>query len=77
MSLFWAKSLFHQYPKTPSFPGVFLSGTRNPGLKILSRIGNTTYNTKNNYHKKYCYEIISNILEKSILNILRLLWNLW
>ena len=42
MGLFCAKSLFHQYPKTPSFPGVFHSGTRNPGFKILSRIGNTT-----------------------------------
>ena len=42
MGLLCAKSLFHQYPKTQSFPGVFLSGTRNPGFKILSQIGNTT-----------------------------------
>ena len=42
MGLFYAKSLFHQNPKNPSFPGVFLSSTRNPGFKILPRIGNTT-----------------------------------
>ena len=41
MGLFCAKSLFHQYSEIPSVPGVFLSGTRNPGFKILSRIGNT------------------------------------
>ena len=44
MGLYCAKSLFHQNRKNPSFPGVFLSGTRNPGFKILPRIGNTTPN---------------------------------
>ena len=43
MGLFCAKSLFYQNPKNPSFPGVFLSGTRNPGFKILPRIGNTSF----------------------------------
>ena len=49
MGLFCAKSLSHQNLKNPSFPGVFLSGTQNPGFKILPRIGNTSVKQRDPY----------------------------
>ena len=44
-SVFIAQKRIHfKTQKNPSFPGFVFSATRNPGFKILPRIGNTTDN---------------------------------
>ena len=42
LSVYRSKSHSFQNPKKTGFPGFLLSATRNPGFKILPRIGNTS-----------------------------------
>ena len=43
LSFYCSKSHSFQNRKNPGFPGFFFSATRNPGFKILPRIGNTKF----------------------------------
>ena len=52
MSLFLRKiALFSKPENTRVFSEIFLSHTRNPGFKLLSKIGNA------NQHKARCHEL--------------------
>ena len=45
--IFIAQNLIHfKTQKTPGFPGFLFSATRNPGFKILPRIGNTSWKVR-------------------------------
>jgi len=51
LSFYCSKSHSFQNRKNPGFPGFFFSATRNPGFKILPRIGNTNF-----FHSKLVHQ---------------------